>query len=379
MSEVQTVIPLDADTLGGKTREEFEQDIELLREQKNTLQENLDKVKANLSNPNLLDNPWLTINQRGQSEYIDSDYCFDRWKFQNLSLSGAININEKNTVSITTKNNDGIFQILSKALEIGETYTISFNDGNTIYSKTFVWNGGNIVQLYDNARTVIFAIINGTQVFPYIRYEDTVATDNIVAVKLEKGSISTLAMDTVPNYALELIKCSMSTADPNDTYANKPNYVQLVSNFEVGVNEIVTTVNTISGAVEGDENYLDGSSTPSDIVNVLNNNLGNEFENGICRQMFYSNGSAKSLPSFKISKSGSYTVSLQYYFRSSLDTNFTVYKNGTLLKTFTAPNSYSFDPQDTIFTLNAGDVLTTAFTSVSGNGGAYGGIEIKLN
>ena len=95
--------------------------------------------------------------------------------------------------------------------------------------------------------------------------------------------------------------------------------------------------------------------------------------------MFYSNGSAKSLPSFKISKTGSYTVSLQYYFRSSLDTNFTVYKNGTLLKTFTAPNTYSFDSQDATFTLNAGDVLTTAFTSVSGNGGAYGGINIKLN
>ena len=33
MSEVQTVIPLDADTLGGKTREEYEQEIELLKEQ----------------------------------------------------------------------------------------------------------------------------------------------------------------------------------------------------------------------------------------------------------------------------------------------------------------------------------------------------------
>ena len=45
--------------------------------------------------------------------------------------------------------------------------------------------------------------------------------NNIIAVKLELGSISTLDMDISPNYALELIKCSMSTADPNDTYANK--------------------------------------------------------------------------------------------------------------------------------------------------------------
>lgn len=52
---------------------------------------------------------------------------------------------------------------------------------------------------------------------------------------------------------------------------------KLESNFEGGVNEIVTAINTASGAVEGDENYLDGNSSPSDIVNVLNSNLGGKF------------------------------------------------------------------------------------------------------
>ena len=180
-------------------------------------------LKTQISNPNLFDNPWLTINQRGLMEYNNSNsYCFDRWIFQNMSESASININENNTVSITTKNNDGIYQVLSKRLEIGETYTISFNDGYRISSKTFVYNGADIVLLYDGAATVNFAVTNnGTVIYPYIRYEDTVATGNIVSFKLEKGSISTLAMDTDPNYALELIKCSMSTADPADTYANK--------------------------------------------------------------------------------------------------------------------------------------------------------------
>ena len=44
---------------------------------------------------------------------------------------------------------------------------------------------------------------------------------SIKAIKLELGSVSTLAMDTAPNYATELAKCKASTADSSDTYANQ--------------------------------------------------------------------------------------------------------------------------------------------------------------
>ena len=43
----------------------------------------------------------------------------------------------------------------------------------------------------------------------------------VKAVKLELGSVSTLAIDTAPDYVLELVKCQGSTVDSTDTYANQ--------------------------------------------------------------------------------------------------------------------------------------------------------------
>lgn len=178
------------------------------------------------TNPNLLDNPWFTINQRGQTIYTEG-YCFDRWILQSVSGNAQIDISDitLDYMKITTQNNDGIKQVIKKGILVNGEYTISFNDGTNIYSKTFTYDSSSdIVQLYDNTTSIYFAVINlgdgRPVVYPYVRY-DGLTISTLKAVKLEKGKISTLANDIIPNYSFELIKCSTSTVDSSDTYANK--------------------------------------------------------------------------------------------------------------------------------------------------------------
>lgn len=49
---------------------------------------------------------------------------------------------------------------------------------------------------------------------------------------------------------------------------------ELKSNFQDGVNTIVTAINTKTGATIGDDNYVDGSSTPEEIADIIVNGLG---------------------------------------------------------------------------------------------------------
>lgn len=218
---------------------------------KGTLQEQIDKVNGNLadnyplktqiSNPNLVDNPWFTVNQRGQSNYTELGYALDRWVVNNFST--AIELQE-NGIIVSNKN-DGTINLtqwlsddLTKDL-FGKEITLSIKliDG-TILSTSFSIPEiiSDIIYGYIHIKNEIYLAITGNTeanknaVFLYTGTADSDSI-SIQAIKLELGSISTLAMDTAPNYALELAKCSMSTADSNDTYANKPNYAELCGNL----------------------------------------------------------------------------------------------------------------------------------------------------
>ena len=166
---------------------------------------------AEISNDNLLMNPWFTVNQRGKTSYNSNGYTVDRW----------ITISYTQTVSVTA---NGITIIGSPWFEqyfeksvplVGKTVTASIllADG-TIYS------GSGVVQ--NNAITsfVTFTVsgisvgleVNTTgssfNVFRIVNYEgNTSVTLNIRACKLEYGSTSTLAYDVMPDYATELTKC----------------------------------------------------------------------------------------------------------------------------------------------------------------------------
>lgn len=171
-----------------------------------------------ICNPNLLDNGWFTVNQRGQTSYTITTsqiYTFDRWY---LGWYGQI---EKTTNGIKysnsdSRNNSTLQQKFDNALLDG-IYTVSIllTDG-TIRTKS-----GQITSSASLRYTLNRLVINVTRNDIKLIAEPS-AEYNIQAIKLEVGSISTIANDVAPNYAEELIRCQGSTADSSDTWANAP-------------------------------------------------------------------------------------------------------------------------------------------------------------
>ncbi len=165
------------------------------------------------SNPNLLDNPWFTVNQRGESSYTSQGYTVDRWKISNnvaLSLS-----NEILTLTTTASYSNMLQYLESERLLEGKTYTLSILcSDDSVQSKTFILqassNWVNIEQWKDVLAGfyATYRLDNGR--YTFIILDSNGASErsaSIKAVKLELGSVSTLAQDTAPNYATELLKC----------------------------------------------------------------------------------------------------------------------------------------------------------------------------
>lgn len=186
------------------------------------------KYRKTWSNPNLLDNAWFTVNQRGQSVYTGSVTGLDRWLAQDGSGSCEVRPNN-GYVELIPKNSGCLLrQItpLKKSDYVGSTFTLSIMLKNgTVYS------GSGIVT--DASATTNFIDFEFESYSANLRYNPTYqngqfyininVTDTPIqmkAVKLELGSVSTLANDVAPNYTEELLKCQGSTADSADTYAN---------------------------------------------------------------------------------------------------------------------------------------------------------------
>lgn len=167
------------------------------------------------TNPNLLDNPWFTVNQRGATSATTIwTYFVDRWRTGNNAYNLVIN-NDK-TITFKAGGNTEINQgIEYDRFNLGKVYTLSvmLSDG-TIRSVSGVieqksqWTRLFAVKLSDTDD--IWAAIDADQ--NYVAASIYANTDltvdlTIKAVKLELGSVSTLAQDTAPNYAQELLKC----------------------------------------------------------------------------------------------------------------------------------------------------------------------------
>lgn len=196
---------------------------------------NIKDIVKNITNPNLLDNPWFTVNQRGVTEYATNSYGVDRWyvgangtrKF--TICSNGIKIE---STSPNISNNTFYQNFLAKELGLGgKTVTISAmvaeasegalldlglrkgrNEGGTadwsaIGRKTSIpVRAGDIVSMTCNIPEdcndiLIFDVELANTAQPIGTYVI------IRAVKLEVGSISTLALDAAPNYQQELAKC----------------------------------------------------------------------------------------------------------------------------------------------------------------------------
>lgn len=168
------------------------------------------------SNRNLLDNWYFVgggsqlgdgvfpINQRGLTSYTASGACIDRWKTDGgftLSASGISQDITKAAYQMVTK--EFIDRLYGKTL----TMSLMLTDG-TIKSGTFA-----MPSAYTGVTTVLSAVSDGSHYIGLLIYDTgngqicRTMGNNIAAVKLEVGTVSTLANDVPPDFGEELRKC----------------------------------------------------------------------------------------------------------------------------------------------------------------------------
>lgn len=240
------------------------------------------------SNRNLLDNPWFgseeIVNQRqvttGALTHLK--YIIDRWMTSYDGGGGQNGTYSLGTSGITlipaSRTKGGIAQRLSHPMEIGKTYTASV-----------LYSDGTIDQGTAVARASQFNFFNfgsGGSRFQWAPTYNWVwvtcgSEKTIRAVKLELGSVSTLANDAPPDYGTELIKCRgyferIHTLGSSEVVGM--GFGASSSSVRIGVPSLIChnigTV-TYSGAgllLEGNGGYLTISS-----INKLNNTPKNGF------------------------------------------------------------------------------------------------------
>lgn len=173
-------------------------------------------IGAGGSNRNLLDNWYFVgggsqlgdgifpINQRGQASYPSISACIDRWKTDGgftLSSSGISQDITLAAYQMATK--DFIDRLYGKTL----TMSMMLTDG-TIKSGTFT-----MPSAYTGEVTVLTAVSDGSHYIGLLIYDTGIGQicrmmgNNIAAVKLELGTVSTLANDPPPDFGEELRKC----------------------------------------------------------------------------------------------------------------------------------------------------------------------------
>lgn len=165
------------------------------------------------SNPNLLDNGWFTINQRGitTGDYHHKVYCMDRW-FPSYSANTAGTWTLADgvlTMDMTSTTSTNFFvQWLDptvKASIAGKVVTASMlmADGTIISGSGLAPTGTGDVALYNKDGLIIYyGQQNGFRIRVSTGY-----SYSFKAVKLEIGNLSTLHLDVAPNPAEELAKC----------------------------------------------------------------------------------------------------------------------------------------------------------------------------
>ena len=160
------------------------------------------------SNPNLLDNPWFTVRQRGDGPFTTADTVgIDRWKTN--GSSGSVTGNS-GYVSVSNAAGATFYQRLRDgAVELGETYTVSImeNDG-TISTGTIVTSTNR--EYVISVGPWMFELDARTAFAPNYRfmvYKNSAWSGNFKAMKWEKGAFSTLANDAPPELSIARIPC----------------------------------------------------------------------------------------------------------------------------------------------------------------------------
>ena len=180
-----------------------------------------------ISNPNLLDNPWFTVNQRGWTTggatKVDT-FTVDRWKIEVNNSDHVVTVNNDGTITLTNNSSVGMyfdtaFLFKDFLLDVDTSYTASVDvvsysgvvNVNIGLMNSSPWHRfGNIVinkTGINSATGVVPSGFTGTSFRALCFILNAGASITVRAVKLERGTVSTLAMDTIPNYQKELAKC----------------------------------------------------------------------------------------------------------------------------------------------------------------------------
>lgn len=176
------------------------------------------------SNKNELDNPWFVqfscVNQIGYTSSNTSGEvnCVDRWKVNranaSVTLSGAISSQGLSLAWNGTTSSEGVLtQRIDKnrgAKLVNNPVTVSVLLSNgTIYHDTFIYppqaTGSATVRF---TSTLYCTLYNNLDAYATLNiYNQSTTAVKIQAVKLEKGTVSTLANETPPDTAEELLNC----------------------------------------------------------------------------------------------------------------------------------------------------------------------------
>ena len=247
--------------------------------------DHIDGTDVYQSNPNLLDNPWFTVRQRGDGPFSGANTeAFDRWLATiNSTLTGTAN----GITITTTVRTWGMQQRVAKGFfTVGKTYTISaMEQDGTITSATFTWTGSGISKYVTGANVGFeISVSNGN-------YEQIYFTTNYVgsvdlkAVKIELGSVSTLANDTPPDYDRELEHCKyyferikalgnyaefgLGIAQTTGTvYAHIPMHPKRDGNYTIATNGSFRVISTSGISATGISKYAHTSTAGNLVVSV---------------------------------------------------------------------------------------------------------------
>lgn len=172
-------------------------------------------IMAGGSNRNLLDNPFFTVNQRSATTLTlngTEDYISDRWI---VGAFGTYTHNSNHTITITCPNDTtyaGLTQRIDPVYKGGTyTYSIRLNDDTVISLQGTMPNGSGLNVYSITINNVSWQVLfrsDGSAYWVTLRCNVANTTITIKAVKLEPGSVSTLANDAPPDYGMEFLKCA---------------------------------------------------------------------------------------------------------------------------------------------------------------------------
>lgn len=181
---------------------------------------------GSFTRPNLLDNSWFFVNQRGATGASSNAYGLDRW----LGVGTGYTVNSDGTVTIT----GALVQRNDWSFVWGKTVTIS---AMTADESVYSWSGTMSTGAKSIGGLFNATVVSSSQI-------NFAAVSNLKAVKLELGSYSTLANDAPPNYAEELAKCQRYFIRYMAT-----NYMYLVTGFATAATVLnFTLINSLRSA-----------------------------------------------------------------------------------------------------------------------------------